>query len=103
MTASDWIQVGLGILTFLAVIISILAFRRDNKNDLEENITNAIQSKVEDVKKVMELETRVKLLEQRVDLSNGETKRDLLEIKNLINQLFKRFNDHLELHNKKGV
>ncbi len=92
MTTSNLIY---NIIQFGILIIGLLTFyfmlKRDNRKANEE----IFSKKLADVEKFNDLERRVKLLEQRVDLYDDQVKKELEAIKDILTQLQDRFNKHL--------
>ncbi len=92
MTTSNLIY---NIIQFGILIIGLLTFyfmlKRDNRKANEE----IFSKKLADVEKFNDLERRVKLLEQRVDLYDDQVKKELEAIKDILTELQNRFNKHL--------
>ncbi len=92
MTTSNLIY---NIIQFGILIIGLLTFyfmlKRDNRKANEE----IFSKKLADVEKFNDLERRVKLLEQRVDIYDDQVKKELEAIKLILTELQKRFNEHL--------
>lgn len=92
MTTSNLIY---NIIQFGILIIGLLTFyfmlKKDNRKANEE----IFSKKLADVEKFNDLERRVKLLEQRVDLYDDQVKKELEAIKHILTELQNRFNKHL--------
>jgi Na+(H+)/acetate symporter ActP len=101
MTTTEWIQVATVAIMILALLVTYVAMKRDNRKSNRETIENMVQNKVHDVQELMELKGRVDLIEQKMGLNNLEIKKDVGEIKAMISELFQRFNRHIEAHNIK--
>lgn len=85
---NNFIQFGLllvGLITFYFML------KRDNRRANEEVFSN----KLAEINKFNELEKRVKLLEQRVDIYDTVIKKELEDIKKILNELNKQFHNHL--------
>ena len=78
-------------LLVLGLITFYLMLKRDNRKANEEIFSR----KLADVEKFNDLEKRVKLLEQRVDLYDDAIRKELEEIKKILNDLYEKFHSHL--------
>jgi hypothetical protein len=91
--ADDIIQFGLlivGLITFYIML------KRDNRKANEE----VFSKKLADIEKFNDLEKRVKLLEQRVDIYDDLIRKELEDIKKLLNDLHEKFHNHLTTNHK---
>lgn len=88
----------IAITAIIAMIMSVKAFKKDAGKDIIVNIEKTVNDKIHGVEELLALKHRVDLLEQLVGITNSEIKKDFREIKELISELFKRFNDHVEKH-----
>lgn len=89
----DIIQFGLlivGLITFYIML------KRDNRKANEE----VFSKKLADIEKFNDLEKRVKLLEQRVDIYDDLIRKELEDIKKLLNDLHEKFHNHLTNNHK---
>jgi hypothetical protein len=90
---NDIIQFGLlvvGLITFYFML------KRDNRKANEE----VFSKKLADVEKFNDLEKRVKLLEQRVDIYDDVIRKELEDIKKILNDLHEKFHNHLTNNHK---
>ena len=90
---NDMIQFGLllvGLITFYFML------KRDNRKANEE----VFSKKLADVEKFNDLEKRVKLLEQRVDIYDDVIRKELEDIKKILNDLHEKFHNHLTNNHK---
>lgn len=87
------------IIQFGLLIISLLTFyfmlKRDNRRANRE----IFEEKLAAIEKINDLDKRVRLLEQKVDLYDGSIRKELEDIKKILNELIKQFNNHLLSHN----
>ncbi len=85
---------------FGLLIVGLVTFyfmlKRDNRKANEE----VFSKKLADVEKFNDLEKRVKLLEQRVDLYDDSIRKELEEIKRILNDLHEKFHNHLTTNHK---
>ena len=91
--ANIMIQFGLllvGLITFYFML------KRDNRKANEE----VFSKKLADVEKFNDLEKRVKLLEQRVDIYDDVIRKELEDIKKILNDLHEKFHNHLTNNHK---
>jgi hypothetical protein len=90
---NDMVQFGLllvGLITFYFML------KRDNRKANEE----VFSKKLADVEKYNDLEKRVKLLEQRVDIYDDVIRKELEDIKKILNDLHEKFHNHLTTNHK---
>ena len=80
---------------FGLLIVGLVTFyfmlKRDNRKANEE----VFSKKLADVEKFNDLEKRVKLLEQRVDIYDDVIRKELEDIKKILNDLHEKFHNHL--------
>lgn len=80
---------------FGLLIVGLITFyfmlKRDNRKANEEIFSN----KLAEIEKFNNIEKRVKLLEQKVDLYDAGVRKELEDIKKLLNDLNKQFHNHL--------
>ncbi len=85
---------------FGLLIVGLVTFyfmlKRDNRKANEE----VISRKLADIEKFNDLEKRVKLLEQRVDLYDDSIRKELEEIKRILSDLHEKFHNHLTANHK---
>jgi len=80
---------------FGGLLIGLITFyfmlKRDNRKANDE----VFSKKLADVEKFNDLEKRVKLLEQRVDLYDDAIRKELEDIKKILSDLLEKFHNHL--------
>jgi hypothetical protein len=85
---------------FGLLIIGLVTFyfmlKRDNRKANEE----VFSKKLADIEKFNDLEKRVKLLEQRVDIYDDVIRKELEDIKKILNDLHEKFHNHLTTNHK---
>ncbi len=85
---------------FGLLIVGLVTFyfmlKRDNRKANEE----VFSKKLADVEKFNDLEKRVKLLEQRVDIYDDVIRKELEDIKKILNDLHEKFHNHLTNNHK---
>jgi len=83
------------VVQFGLLIVGLVTFyfmlKRDNRKANEE----VFSKKLADVEKFNDLEKRVKLLEQRVDIYDDVIRKELEDIKKILNDLHEKFHNHL--------
>lgn len=96
--ADTMINLALLIIAILGFIVTIIVLKKDNRKSNEETIENIINKTITDVKERMIIEKRVELLEQKVQFLDGETKKELGELKEMIRSWDKKLDKHLDPH-----
>jgi len=80
---------------FVLMIVGLLTFyfmlKRDNRKMNEGILSN----KLSEIEKFNNLEKKVKLLEQRVDLYDDANRKELEDIRRILNELNKELHNHL--------
>lgn len=88
------------VVQFGLLIVGLVTFyfmlKRDNRKANEE----VFSKKLADVEKFNDLEKRVKLLEQRVDIYDDVIRKELEDIKKILNDLHEKFHNHLTTNHK---
>jgi hypothetical protein len=83
------------IIQFGLLLVGLISFyfmlKRDNRKANEE----VFSKKLAEVEKFNDLEKRVKLLEQRVDIYDDVIRKELEDIKKILNDLHEKFHNHL--------
>lgn len=86
------------ILTIIGFIVTILALRRDNRKSNQETIEKIIEKTISDVKERKDIEKRVALLEQKIQLQDEGLKNELQELKEMISRWETKFYTHIQSH-----
>lgn len=95
MSEDNLIQFGILIVGLIGIYLTMIAAVKKGNKD-------AIKETVDKIKDYDALEKRVSLVEQKVNLCDDDTRRELIEIKKLLTGLNLRMNEHIEkLHTGK--
>lgn len=86
MDISNWINIGILVLTLIGLYIAVATLKRDNRISNEETIDRTLKSALSDQATFFNLERRVSLLEQKVDLTDQQTIKEIQELKKIIHQ-----------------
>ncbi len=94
MSQENIIQLGILIVGMIGIFLTVMAaVKKGNKDVLKDALANAQNYDA--------LEKRVALIEQKVKLGDTETRRELMEIKQILSQLSNQMHEHIiKLHTK---
>ena len=95
---TDWIQLGI-------LVVAIVAFYFTNKwsskKAMSDMVLNAVAKATQDVKQKALLEERIALLEQKQDINDEVTAKELKAIKEMLNKIFNKLDEHIEKYHSR--
>lgn len=94
MNNGDLIQIGIMVLTFGGFVVTIISLKKDNRKSNEETIEKTIKAAISEVTERAKIEKRISLLEQKVNMTDDATKKELDEIKNMLKDIIMKFEKH---------
>lgn len=96
ISIADWIQTGILVITLATILVKLWKIERETSTQkkLEER---------QQLSEYIELKNRVENLERKVDDNNTNLSNDIREIKDTLNKVFSKIDEHIQQHLKEEI